>query len=341
MFKKELEDKGLSKLPVVIDRPPRGDAPVDWVAAKNKYFAQILTPRDGGADAVIHARRTVLPREEADPAFAPKMTPLDEVAASVRIEGQDLAPGEEATRKIEYYVGPMKYAELHRMSLHRVDVMELGMWRPVGKVLLVIMNFIHDRVWPHNYGLAIILLTIIVRIVFWPITHKSTESMKRMAAVQPLVTELRTKYKDNPQKLQQEIMALYKEHKVNPLGGCLPMLIQIPIFIALFMVLRSAIELRFAPFLWIKDLSEPENLFAGVIGFPINLLPLLMAATMYIQQKITPTAGDPAQAKMMRIMMPGMMLFFLYNYASGLALYWTTQNVLMIIQQVMMQRKKK
>ena len=191
-----------------------------------------------------------------------------------------------------------------------------------------------------NYGVAIMLLTVIIRIVFWPLTHKSSQSMKRMAELQPLVKELQEKYKKDPQRMQAEMMRLYKEHKVNPVAGCLPMLIQIPIFFSLFMVLRSAIELRFAPFLWISDLSEPENLLVGLIGFPLNILPLLMAGTMYWQQKITPTAGDPQQAKMMRVMMTGMMLFFLYTYASGLALYWTTQNLLMIVQQYWMMRKK-
>jgi len=176
-----------------------------------------------------------------------------------------------------------------------------------------------------------------VRIVFWPVTHKGTESMKKMQALQPLMTELRAKYKDNPKKLQEETMLLYKKHKVNPLGGCLPMLIQIPVFIALFVVLRSAIELRFASFLWVRDLSEPENLLAGLLpmGFSLNILPLLMVATMYLQQKLSPAGGDPTQQKMMMIIMPVMMLVFFYNMASGLILYWTVSNVIMIVQQLM------
>jgi YidC/Oxa1 family membrane protein insertase len=166
--------------------------------------------------------------------------------------------------------------------------------------------------------------------------------MKKMQEIQPLVKAVQAKHKDNMQKQQQEIMALYKEHKVNPLGGCLPMLIQIPVFIALFVVLRSAIELRFARFLWIRDLSQPENLFAGMLpmGLSLNLLPILMAATMAWQQRLTPSAGaDPNQRKIM-MFMPIMMLVMFYNFAAGLALYWTTQNVLMIAQQLMIQRKK-
>ncbi|HMP75464.1 MAG TPA: membrane protein insertase YidC [Kiritimatiellia bacterium] len=339
-FTAEMEERELPALPRIHHAPPR-DNPVDWVSAKNKYFVQILTPEGGGERLWIYARRAPAPRELADPAFAPrKMTDLEEVGAAVEFLSQRIEPGQAIERASTLYAGPMKFSELHAMRLHQVDVMEFGMWAPIGKLLLRVLNFLHAHIPPYNYGIAIILLTLIVRIIFWPVTHKSTESMKRMAAVAPLVTELRAKYKDNPQKQQQEIMALYKEHKVNPLGGCLPMLIQIPVFIALFVVLRSAIELRFASFLWIADLSEAENLLPGLLpfGLPLNILPLLMAGTMYLQMKLSPSAGDPAQQKIMAIMMPGMMLVFLYNFASGLALYWTTQNVLMIVQQMMMKK---
>jgi YidC/Oxa1 family membrane protein insertase len=341
LFEDEMEKRGLRGLPHVYHASPR-DYPVDWVAAKNKYFVQILTPPEGaGERAWIYARRAPAPRELNDPDYAPRrMTKIIEIGAAVELSGGRLEPGQVIERVSTLYAGPMKYSELHAMRLHQVDVMEFGMWAPIGNLLLRIMNAIHDYVPPHNYGVAIILLTIIVRIVFWPITHKSTESMKRMAAVAPLVNQIRDKYKDNPQKMQQEIMALYKAHRVNPLGGCLPMLIQIPVFIALFVVLRSAIELRFASFLWIRDLSEPENLFPGLLpfGLPLNILPLLMAGTMYLQMKLSPSAGDPTQHKIMAILMPAMMLIFLYNFASGLALYWTTQNILMIIQQLMMKK---
>ncbi|MFA7369345.1 MAG: membrane protein insertase YidC, partial [Kiritimatiellales bacterium] len=192
-----------------------------------------------------------------------------------------------------------------------------------------------------NYGVAIMLLTVIVRVIFWPITHKGTESMRKMQALQPQLKEIREKFKDNPQRMQQETMQFYKDNKVNPLGGCLPMLIQIPVFIALFVVLRSAVELRFSKFLWVRDLSEPENLFAGMLpfGLPLNILPILMAATMVWQQKMTPSAGDPQQQKMMAIMMPIMMLFFFYTMPSGLVLYWTTSNLIMIVQMLIKKPK--
>ena len=246
-FDKVREEKSLPKLPVNIRWPI--DKPVDWVAVKNKYFAQILTPDGGGEKVVVHAVRVVLPAEVTDPTFKPKGATVNEISASILLPELNLGAGEVFTRAIQYYVGPKKYSELSRNGLHQVDVMEFGMWAPVGKLLLKIMNGIHDHL-RLNYGIAIILLTILVRIVFLPVTHKSTESMKRMQEIQPLVKAVQAKYKDNMQKQQQEVMALYKEHKVNPLGGCLPMLIQIPVFIALFVVLRSAIELRFAHFLW-------------------------------------------------------------------------------------------
>ncbi len=340
-FNTAMEEKGLPKIPVNIDWPI--DKPVDWVAVKNKYFTQIVTPDSGGEKVVVHAVREVSPAEMADPTVKPKGAMVDEIAASILLPELRMSGGEVVARAFQYYVGPKQYSELSKNGLHQVDVMEFGMWRAIGKLLLKIMNAIHDHLWPHNYGVAIILLTILVRIVFWPITRKSTESMKRMQEIQPLVKAVQAKYKDNVQKQQQEIMALYKEHKVNPLGGCLPMLIQIPVFIALFVVLRSAIELRFAHFLWIKDLSQPENLFPGILpfGLSLNILPIFMAATMFWQQKLTPSASaDPNQQKIM-MFMPIMMLVMFYNFASGLALYWTTQNILMIAQQLTMKKKSK
>jgi len=296
---------------------------------------------DGGADrGLVVARRRVSDEEAANPAFKPKGASVEEVSAVLYFGELALPPHEPVTRTLTYYVGPKKYTELNRYGKHKVDVMEFGMWAPIGKLLLSIMNAIF-RVIP-SYGVAIMLLTILIRVVFWPVTHKSTESMKKMQAIQPLINEVRQKYKDNAQKQQQEIMALYKAHKVNPVGGCLPMIIQIPVFIALFVVLRSAIELRFAPFLWIRDLSRPENLLAGLLpfGLSLNFLPLVMAATMAWQQKLTPSGGDPNQQKMM-MFMPVMMLVLFYNFAAGLVLYWTTNQCLMIAQQVLMQRKKK
>lgn len=337
-FASERESRGLSKLPVRIEWPT--GKPADWIAAKNRYFAQILVPPQGVEySGVVDAVRDLDPREVADPAFSPKMTRVIEVGGFLRVPAMPLAVGETISRDSKYYVGPKQFTELNRFGLNQVDVMEFGFWKPIGKILLVVLIWIHGFVWPHNYGVAIILLTVLIRVLFWPITRKSTESMKRMQEIQPLVNELRAKFKDNPQKQQQAIMQLYKEHKVNPLGGCLPLVIQIPVFIALFVVLRSAIELRFASFLWVRDLSQPERLFADVLPIPINILPIIMAATMAWQQHLTPSSGDPAQKKIM-MFMPVMMLFFFYNFPAGLSLYWTTNQCLMIIQMLNQRRRK-
>lgn len=315
--------------------------PVEWLAAKNKYFAQSLAPADGGENASVHARKD------------PVSGNIEDVSGSIHFPAMVVAPETSVFRETTYYIGPKKLSELKKLRLYQSRIMELGWLTPVSEILLRSLNFIQAHIWPFNYGFAIMLLTVIIKIIFWPISHKGTESMRRMQELSPLMKEINEKYKDSPQKKQQALMALYKQHKVNPLGGCLPMLIQIPVFIGLFYVLRSAIELRFAEFLWIKDLSEPERIFEFGFTVPLlgwdafNILPLLMTVTMFIQQKMTSTvsaAADPKQEEMQQMMMkimPVMMLVFLYNLASGLALYWTTQNVLMIIQQMVYKKRKK
>ncbi len=339
-FKEEMASKGGSRPPLSVRRRvPDPGRPVDWAAVKNKYFVQILRPENGADGAWAEAKRVCFPTEETDPAFRPRIQVATTGAALLFPSGEMAPEGESLVWEMEYYVGPKKYDELQRLRYHQVDVMEFGMWGGIGKVLLRTLNLLYGAI--PNYGVAIILLTILIRVMFWPITHKGTQSMKRMQEIQPLVNEIRAKYKDNPQRQQQEIMALYKEHKVNPLGGCLPMLIQIPVFIALFVVLRSAIELRFASFLWVRDLSEPENLLAGRLpfGLSLNLLPLIMTVTQVWQQKLSPQTGDPSQRKMM-VFMPVIMLVFFYNFASGLVLYWTTNQCLMIAQQLLQRRTR-
>jgi YidC/Oxa1 family membrane protein insertase len=312
---------------------------VDWVAAKSKFFAQILTPGTA-ADAFDLTIRRAGEGKKAVPV---------EVSAALQFKPELIAGNETLSRKTSLYVGPKDYSFLKTQGMEQVEVMEfrsMGFWKfmnpvmyPMKTGLLWSLNALEKIV--RNYGVAIMLLTVIVRVIFWPITHKGTESMRRMQALQPQLKEIQTKFKDNPQRMQQEVMKFYKENKVNPMGGCLPMLVQIPVFIALFVVLRSAIELRFSKFLWIRDLSEPENLFAGMVPLvgSLNILPLLMSATMVWQQKMTPSGGDPQQQKMMAIMMPIMMLFFFYTMPSGLVLYWTTSNLIMIIQMLIKKQK--
>lgn len=293
-----------------------------WVALKNRFFVTALastTAANTGFSATVE-------RDVSAANYRPKS-----VSAKVRID-----PGEATSVTSVFYVGPKKQALLWDLGMK--DVMEFGMWRWICYPVVWALNLFHG--WLPNYGIAIILLTILVRVLFWPLTHKSTVGMKKMQEIQPLMKEIQAKYKDNPQRLQQETWALYKEKKVNPMSSCLPMLIQIPVFIALFNVLRSAVELRYAPFLWIADLSEPEALFASWFPFGgLNILPILMAATMALQSALTPSTGDKNQQKMMMVFMPIMMLVMFYSFPSALSLYWTLSQVFSIVQMWLIRRK--
>ena len=292
-----------------------------WIALKNRFFvtALVSTTAEGEGFTATVAR--------------------DVKAQSYRPESvsavANFRPGAGVTKSV-FYIGPKKQSLL--WSLGMKDVMEFGMWRWLCYPLVWVLNLFNS--WIPSYGVAIILLTILVRLLFWPLTHKSTVGMKKMQEIQPLMKEIQAKYKDNPQRLQQETWALYKEHKVNPMSSCLPMLIQIPVFIALFNVLRSAVELRYAPFLWIADLSEPEGLFASWFPFGgLNILPILMAATMALQSALTPSTGDKSQQKMMMVFMPVMMLVMFYSFPSALSLYWTLSQVVSIVQMWMIRRQ--
>jgi len=211
--------------------------------------------------------------------------------------------------------------------------MGFGFWGFFSKALLLGMNWLHAAL-RLPYGWAIIVITVFIKVVFWPLTQASTRSAKRMQALQPQIKALQEKYKDDPVKAQRKMMEFWKEHKINPMSGCLPTLIQMPVFFGFFFMIGSAIELRGASFLWVRDLSRPDTLFLiPGVNFPFNLLPLIMGATMLYQAHLTPPSPgmDPAQAKMMRYM-PLIFLVFLYNYSAGLTLYWTVQNVLSIVQ---------
>ncbi len=294
----------------------------EWVALKSRFFAQSFSSSTTNAGF----------RLQVDASTQPGLLPVARVSGAVAFPGFALQPGEGVERAYTLYIGPKKLAYLRKLGHRSNEIMEFGFFRWFCEPLVPTLNFFH-RLIP-NYGVAVILLTLLVRIVFWPLTHKSTESMKRMQALQPKLKALQVEFKDNAQKLQQETWKLYRENKVNPMSSCLPMLVQIPVFIALYTVLRSAVELRFAPFLWIVDLSEPENLFAGLLpgGFALNILPVLMAVTMGLQTYFTPSVGDPAQQKMMMYLMPGMMLFMFYSMPSALSLYWTFSQGVSIAQ---------
>ena len=209
--------------------------------------------------------------------------------------------------------------------------MQFGFLGFFSKLLLAFMYAIHSVI--PSWGWSIIIMTVCIKTLFWPLTAQASRSQKRMAKIQGPMAELKEKYKDNPQKMQQETMKLFKTHQVNPLAGCLPMLIQMPIFLGLFYMLRTASELRFEPFLWVADLSQPDTIME-IGGYPLNLLPLLMGLTMFMQMHMMPVSptADPMQQKIFKFM-PAIFLVFLYNFSSGLTLYWTVQNILTIVQQ--------
>ncbi|VGO16183.1 Membrane protein insertase YidC [Pontiella desulfatans] len=334
--------------PVSIDLVPEemSGVEVDWVSTKNKFFVQILRPEEPVATMAILSSR--------DP--SQKGVVPEDIASALVFKQQVIGAGESVANNYTYFIGPKNYSVLKDSGYSMEKVMEFEttgafsfmnwLMEPARRFLLWTLNKFFAVI--PNYGVAIILLTLLIRILFWPLTHKSTESMKRMQEIQPEIKALQAKYKKDPQRMQQETMKLYKEKKVNPMGGCIPMFVQIPVFIALFTVLRNAIELRYAGFLWIADLSQPENLFAGSIPFvgSLNILPLLMSVSMIWQQKLSSpgTAATPEQQqqqKMMMFMMPIMMLFFFYSMPSGLVLYWTTSNLLMIAQTGFRNLRKK
>ena len=292
-----------------------------WIAVKNRFFVTALascTEGNAGFSATVK-------RDMGAANYKP-----ESVSVSVNFKG------DVTKRTTTFFVGPKKQSLLWDLGMK--DVMEFGMWRWLCYPLVWVLNLFNG--WIPNFGVAIILLTILVRLLFWPLTRKSTEGMKKMQELQPLMKEIQAKYKDNPQRLQQETWHLYREKKVNPMSSCLPMLIQIPVFIALFNVLRSAVELRYAPFLWIADLSEPEGLFASWFPFGgLNLLPILMAVSTALQSYFTPSTGDKKQQQMMMVMMPAMMLIMFYSFPSALSLYWFLSNIFSIVQMWLIRRQ--
>ena len=293
-----------------------------WIAVKNRFFVAALA----SSSATISGFDAEIARDVNSANYRPAS-----VSARVRF-----ADSKDCARLTTFYVGPKKQSLLWDLGMR--DVMEFGIWRWLCYPLVWVLNFFNSLI--PNYGVAIILLTILVRLLFWPLTHKSTVGMRKMQELQPLMKEIQTKFKDNPQRMQQETWALYREKKVNPMSSCLPMLIQIPVFIALFNVLRSAVELRYAPFLWISDLSEPEALFASWFPFGgLNLLPILMAVSTGLQSAFTPSTGDKSQQKMMMVFMPLMMLVMFYSFPSALSLYWFLSNLFSIVQMWIIRRQ--
>jgi YidC/Oxa1 family membrane protein insertase len=298
-------------------------ARIEWSSVKNQFFASVLSSGTVAGNVFVY------------PVEAP--SDIDNqpgrlgISGSVGYELGTLAAGESKSLDFEYFVGPKEFKRLQAMGNEQDLVMQFGFLGFFSKLLLAFMYAIHSVV--PSWGWSIVIMTICIKLLFWPLTAKASRSQKRMASIQGPMAELKEKYKDNPQKMQQETLKLFKEHQVNPVAGCLPMLIQMPIFLGLFYMLRTASELRFESFLWVSDLSLPDTQFV-VGGFPINILPMIMGVTMFLQMSMMPVSptADPMQQKIFKFL-PFIFLIFLYNFSSGLVLYWTVQNILTVVQQ--------
>ncbi len=297
-----------------------------WVAQRTKYFLMALVPSTPADGATLRT----WPHPTYDGKHRPKLYATDLL---FNIPQGDL------DQRLTFYLGPLEQEHVSRIDPSLEEMMSWG-WpiiEPFSKGVFHVLVWLHDFI--PNYGVVLIIFSILIKIIVWPLTYKSHKSMKRMQMLQPILKETQEKYKDNPQRMQKEVMALYKEHKVNPMGGCWPMLLQMPMLYGLFIVFRSTIELRGQPFiLWINDLSMPDVLFnlpftIPLYGDHLAVLPLIMALSTYLQSKSTVT--DPNQ-KMMTMMMPIMFIFLFNNFPSGLTLYYTLFNLLSWGQQKMM-----
>ncbi len=293
----------------------------EWAAVSNQFFTTLIAPLNAKATG-IWGRRFEIKRWPDHPAFG--------IEGAMQMPGYQIAPGESYHARFEIYTGPKIYHRLAQLPHNEAEIMDFGMFKIVCQFLLNFMNLLHS--WLHDYGLAILALTTVIKLTLWPIQNKANRSMRQMALLSPKMQELRERYKDDPTKMNQEVMKLYKQYGINPVGGCLPMMIQIPIFFGLFKMLGQAVELRNAKFLWIKDLSQPDTLaYLPVLGWRINLIPILMAASQIWLMAMTPKTGDATQRRVM-MFTPLIFLFICYNFAAALALYYTTQNLFSILQ---------
>lgn len=293
------------------DNTPSYSENVIWSGFETKYFlSAVISPEPAVIDTVTLHLGT------------------ESVINKFSLAPFTLNTGGEASCGFKLYFGPKDVSILEKSGYDLVKVVDFGFFKLLAKPLHLVLNFFYSYIG--NYGIAIILLTIILKLIFWPLTQKSYVSMRAMQTLQPEMKKLRDKYSSDKETLNKKMMELYKEHRVNPLGGCLPMLVQIPVFFALYKVLLDTIELRHAPFaFWITDLSIKD---------PYYITPVVMGVTMFIQQKMSPSTMDPIQAKMM-MAMPVVFTFLFLNFPSGLVIYWLVNNLLTILQQYLIYRK--
>ena len=300
---------------------------ITWVALQSRYFTTSL-----------------IPLKEEDASLRLAVLPGNVVEAQYESPEQVIAPNSRQSFEYQLFFGPKDMNAIKPAGHQLERIVDFGMFDILAKPCLWLLNYIYGVI--PNYGVAIIILTILTKIILWPLGTKSYKSMSQMKKLQPLIQEIREKYKNDRKKMNEEVMRLHKTYSINPVGGCLPMILQIPVFFALYRMLDQAIELRHAHFLWwINDLSAPDRLFNFDFSIPfmeppygIPVLTLVMGATMFWQQKMSPPAGDPAQAKMM-LMMPVVFTFIFINFSAGLVLYWLVNNVLSIAQQSYIQKK--
>lgn len=324
-----------SKKPIISSETTN---PIIYAGVSDQYFATVIRPKDPKVATVWGKPKQVRLNKNGASYTA--------VRAAISLPETSLAPSVFTTLDYKIYVGPKNNTTLRKLDNNQTvgqgwgDIMQYGWFGFVSRPLSWLLDTLHSGInklsTEQSWGLSIICLTIIVRILIWPLHAKSTRSMKRMSKLQPKMVELKEKYKDDPNKLNMEMMGLYRKYGINPLGGCLPMLIQIPIFFGFFRMLDYAVELRGESFMWVNDLTQPDNV-AVVMGIPINLLPIVMAGTSVIQMAMMPKTGDKMQQRIM-MLMPLLFFLFCYNYASALALYWTVQNIFSIGQTYLMNK---
>jgi YidC/Oxa1 family membrane protein insertase len=301
---------------------------VTWIAVQDRYFMMSVIPDQVEAEASMR-----LFLKEDNLLEAQYLNPAG-----------DIRPGTQHTYQYSLFFGPKSMKILKKAGHDLGKALNFGWFTVLAKPCVWLMNRLYSVI--PNYGIAIIILTLLIKIVLWPLGSKSYKSMSEMKKIQPLMKEIREKYKNDKKKMNEEVMGLYRTYKINPLGGCLPMVVQLPVFFALYRMLYQSIELRHAPFfLWIDDLSAPDRLFNFSFSIPfmeppygIPVLTIIMGATMLLQQKMSPPMGDPTQAKMM-MFMPLIFTFIFINFSSGLVLYWLVNNILSISQQYYIQKK--
>ncbi len=303
--------------------------PIVWGSIKNQFFTAILTP---SKRAIGFFAAPI--RYEIDDG----VRELDDgISGELIFKVGKIAPESEYVLDMDLYAGPKDFTRLDRMSSNQDLVMQFGFFGVISKLLLLIMKGIHSIV--SNWGVSIILLTVIIKLCLWPLTTAQVRASKKMTAIQGPLRVIKEKYKNNPHKIQVETMKLFKQYRVNPAAGCLPIFIQIPIFFGLYYMLRTSSDLRFAHFLWIRDLSVADTI-AYIGGFPINILPIIMWVTMTWQMHMTPMPSVDGSQKVVFKLMPLMFLFCCYGFPSGLVLYWTVQNVLTILQQYIVSKRR-